>query len=190
LTRREQAPVKTFVARVLRVHTEERAWRVGADGEEEVARRLRKLTDSWRFVHAVPVGTGDADIDHVVIGPGGIFTLNTKNHRGKRVWISEHSFLVNGQRTDYLRNSRHEATRAARLLSTAVGFEVAVEPVIVVLAAELTIKAAPHGVHVVAHTKVARWLNHLPTSLPPNVVAQIFGVARRDTTWRVGTRHD
>jgi hypothetical protein len=190
LTRREQAPVKTFVARVLRVHTEERAWRVGADGEEEVARRLRKLKDGWRVVHAVPVGARGADIDHVVIGPGGIFTLNTKNHRGKRVWISERTFLVNGQRTDYLRNSRYEATRAARLLSTAVGFEVAVEPVIVVLAAELTIKAAPDGVHVVAHTKAARWLNHLPTRLPPNVVAQIFDVARRDTTWRVGTRHD
>jgi Nuclease-related domain len=190
LTRREQAPVKTFVARVLRVHTEERAWRVGADGEEEVARRLRKLKDGWHILHAVPIGTRDADIDHVVIGPGGIFTLNTKNHRGKRVWISQRTFLVNGQRTDYLRNSRHEATRAARLLSSAAGFEVAVEPVIVVLAAELTIKASPDGVHVVAHTKAARWLNRLPTRLPPDVVAQIFDVARRDTTWRGDTRHD
>jgi hypothetical protein len=73
---------------------------------------------------------------------------------------------------------------------TAAGFEVAVEPVIVDLAAELTIKTSPDGVHVVAHTKAAHWLNHLPTRLPPDVVAQIFDVARRDTTWRGDTRHD
>jgi Nuclease-related domain len=138
----------------------------------------------------VPVGAPGADIDHVVVGPGGIFTLNTKNHRGKRIWISQRTFLVNGQRTDYLCNSRHEATRAARLLSAAAGFEVVVEPVVVVLAAELTIKTPADGIHVVAHTKAARWLNHLPTRLSPDVVAQIFDVSRRDTTWRGSTRHD
>lgn len=187
LTRREQAPIKTFVARVLRVHTDERAWRVGADGEEKVARRLRKLGDGWHVLHAVPVGTRGADIDHVVIGPGGVFTLNTKNHGGNHVWVSERTFLVNGQRTDYLRNSRTEATRAARLLSAAAGVDVAVEPVIVVLAAKLTIKSSPIGVHVVAHTKAARWLTRLPTRLSRDAVALIFDVARRDTTWRGGT---
>jgi hypothetical protein len=98
--------------------------------------------------------------------------------------------MVNGQRTEYLRNSRHEATRAARLLSTAAGIEVAVEPVIVVLSAKLTMKSAPDGVHVVAHDRVARWFKRRPTRLSPDTVARIFDVARRDTTWRTGTRHD
>jgi hypothetical protein len=40
---REAAPVKTFFARVLGVKTDERAWRIGADAEEEVASRLAKL---------------------------------------------------------------------------------------------------------------------------------------------------
>jgi len=141
--RREQAPVKTALARVLRVHTEERAWRVGADGEEEVARRLRKLPDDWHVIHAIPVGERESDIDHLVIGPAGVFTLNTKNHSRAKVWVAERSFLVNGQRTNYLRNARHEAARASRLLSKACAMDVAVEPVIVVLAAELTIKAPP-----------------------------------------------
>jgi hypothetical protein len=117
-------------------------------------------------------------------------SMKSANASGRSRRACSDSTLVNGQRTDYLRNSRHEATRVARLLSTAAGFEVAVEPVIVDLAAELTIKISPDGVHVVAHTKAARWLNHLPTRLPPDVVAQIFDVARRDTTWRGDTRHD
>src|SRR4051812_39360945 len=33
-----------------------RSWRVGADGEQEVGRRLDKLPDGWCILHAVPVG--------------------------------------------------------------------------------------------------------------------------------------
>jgi hypothetical protein len=156
LAAREAAPIKTVLARILRVDTDERAWRVGADGEEEVARRLRKLGDGWHVLHAVPVGTNGSDIDHVVIGPGGVFTLNTKNRRGKKVWTAEKALFVNGQRTDYLRNSRHEAERAARLLSSAAGASVHVEPVIVVISEKLTIKHKPDGVHVVSRRATSK----------------------------------
>ena len=116
---RSEAPVKTFVARVFGVQTDERAYRVGADGEEEVAWRMRKLGDCWHVLHSVPVGEKDSDIDHVVIGPPGVFTLNTKNHSRKKVWVAEKAFMVSGQKTNYLRNSRHEAARASKLLTTA-----------------------------------------------------------------------
>ena len=56
---REAAPVRTLLARVVGVHTEERAWRIGADGEEKTAAELSKLlkkSPSWRVLHAVPVG--------------------------------------------------------------------------------------------------------------------------------------
>jgi hypothetical protein len=187
LERRREAPVRTALARALRVHTEERAWRVGADGEEEVARRLRKLPDDWHVIHAIPVGDRDSDIDHLVIGPAGVFTLNTKNHSRAKVWVAERSFLVNGQRTNYLRNARHEAARASRLLSSACVMDVAVEPVIVVLAAELTIKAPPDGVHVVARRKIARWFARRPARLAAHDTARIFEQARRSTLWRPGS---
>ncbi|HXQ59492.1 MAG TPA: nuclease-related domain-containing protein, partial [Acidimicrobiales bacterium] len=101
-----RAPVKTFIARVLGVRTQEGAWRAGADGEMEVGWQLRKLGPDWHVIHAVAVGEKQSDIDHVVIGPAGVFTLNTKNHGRNRVWVAENAFLVNGKKTDYLRNSR------------------------------------------------------------------------------------
>ena len=75
-----------------------------------------------------PVGKGDSDIDHVVIGPGGVFTINTKNHSGQKVWVAGRIFLVNGQKQPHLRNAGHEAQRASRLLSAAAGFRVDVVP--------------------------------------------------------------
>src|ERR1700678_3421879 len=104
---KQAAPAKAVITRLFGIKTNERGWRVGADGEVEVARRLLKLSAGWHVIHAVPVGA-----HHVVIGPPGVFSLNTKNHYRSKVWVAEHAFLVDGQRTDYLRNSRFEAKRA------------------------------------------------------------------------------
>jgi hypothetical protein len=190
LDRRRAAPAKTVIARILGVHTEERAARVGGDGEEEVGRRLAKLGDSWRILHAIPVGERGSDIDHVVIGPPGVFTLNTKNHIPNKVWVTEKVFLVNGQNTDYFRNSRHEAGRASGLLSAACGLEVPVEPIIVVMAANLTVKSQPIDVHVVARKRIRQWLTQRPTILTGERIAEIYDYARRDVTWRPARSKD
>ena len=63
---------KPLVARWLTPRAAERRWRRGAEGEEVVARRLAALDSSWHVLHSVPVGNRDSDIDHVVIGPGGV----------------------------------------------------------------------------------------------------------------------
>jgi hypothetical protein len=185
---RQAAPMRTLIGRLLGMRTAEGAWRVGAEGEMEVGWQLRKLGPEWRVIHAVPVGPKETDIDHVVIGPAGVFTLNTKNHGRSRVWVADRAFLVNGKRTEYLRNSRSEAQRASKCLSVACGWDVAVEPVIVVMAATLTVKVPPAGVHVVGRKMIAKWLARRPAVLEPARVEQIFEQARRDSTWRAGPR--
>lgn len=184
---REAAPVRTLAARLLGVPTEERAWRVGADGEEKVAARLVTLAKKdprWRFLHAVPVGTRGSDIDHVVVGPGGIFTLNAKHHPGAKVWVSGDRFLVNGHYQRYVRNSRHEAARASELLSAAVGRPVIATGVIVPVGADsLTVKEQPADVWVVARKQIHRWLAACRPVLSEAEIAGIFDAARRSTTW-------
>ncbi|HEX8092263.1 nuclease-related domain-containing protein, partial [Jatrophihabitans sp.] len=121
LAKRGEAPVKSLFARVLGVHTEERAWRIGADGEELVAAQLQRLGPAWKTLHAVPVGDHGSDIDHVIVGPGGVYTINTKNHPDASVWAGGNTVMVNGAKTMYVRNSRFEARRAADLLTARAG---------------------------------------------------------------------
>jgi hypothetical protein len=144
---REAAPVRTTLARILGVHTDERAWRIGATGERKVAAQLDKLPDGWHVLHSLPVGKRGADIDHLVIGPGGVFTINTKHHPDARIWVGGDTFLVNGHKQPYVRNSRHEAERASRLLTKAVGASVTVTGVIAVVGATggFTVKSPPDG---------------------------------------------
>lgn len=184
---RQAAPVKTILARVLGVHTEERAWRIGADGEQAVAAQLSKLGPEWLVLHSIPVGQRGSDIDHLVIGPGGVFTINTKHHPDASIWVGGNTFMVNGQRQPYVRNSRYEAQRASHSLTAASGFPVVVTALIAVMGAQkgFTVREQPPGgdVHVVVRRDIARWLRHRPTgALNAAQTKILYDTARRSTT--------
>lgn len=181
---REAAPVRTFVARVLGVHTDERAWRVGAKGEQLVAARLERLGRSWHVIHSVILSETGTDLDHLVIGPGGVFSVNTKNHPAHRIWVRGDTFMVNGHRQTYVRASRSEGRKVARMLSAACGFEVTVRPIIAVVGVTgLDVKEQPADVRICSLRRIAEWLAAQPRTLSREQVEAIFSVARRSTTW-------
>lgn len=150
---KDRSKLFAYVGRVLDAKTEERAWRVGADGEEVIGAKLEKLRkDGWHVLHSIPVGTGDSDIDHVLVGPGSVFTINSKNHPGSKIWVSQYQVRVAGQPVQYLRNARHESQRASKLLSQRLGADIPVVSCIVVLTGslvpEVTIRQMPDDVMV------------------------------------------
>jgi Nuclease-related domain len=95
---RGRSRIATAVARVFDLHTDERAWRKGAEGEEVVGPRLERLVkDGWHVLHAVPVGNNDADIDHLL--------------------LDQHSDRAGAG--DHERTSPNEGTRASQFVSHA-----------------------------------------------------------------------
>jgi hypothetical protein len=180
---RRAHPVLVSILRLFNAHSDERAWRRGADGEEEVAFQLRKLGEGWHVIHSVPVGTNETDIDHVVIGSPGVFTLNSKNHLGGRVTVNAKAVYVNGIYQPYIAKSRSEGKRASKLLAAASGHDVVARPVIVIMTSDLRIKESPDGVDVVGRKGIARWLANQPVTLTPDAVESLFTIARRRSTW-------
>lgn len=188
----EERPIRAVLGRLLNVHTDERAWRIGADGEEAVGAQLEKLAGKdprWRVLHAVPVGERGSDIDHLAIGPAGVFTINTKHHPGATVWVGKDQLRVNGHVQPYIRNSRFEAKRAAKLLTAACGFDVRPNALIVFFGVEdITVKTEPDQadgstVHVKYRRQAIRWLTKQPTVLTDEQIAKIYEQARRSNTW-------
>lgn len=106
-------------------------WYRGVIGERRVAELLGRLYSSWTVLHSVPVGRGTSDIDHIVIGDAGVFTINTKYSPGKKVWVGGYGMYVDGFPVQYVRNSVSEAARASDLLSRATGMTVPVTGLIV-----------------------------------------------------------
>ena len=59
-------------------------WRRGAEGEEATAAALAALPSSWVVIHDVAwPGRKLANIDHVAIGPAGVFVIDSKNWSGQ-----------------------------------------------------------------------------------------------------------
>jgi hypothetical protein len=160
-------------------------WYIGALGELEVARRLDSLGPGWYVLHSVPIGTGASDLDHVVIGPAGVFTINTKHHRGQNVWVGAKRILVTGQRTDHVRNAGFVARRASKVLSAAMRSLVDVTPVVAIVGARrMTVRERPSDVVVLHDHELVRWLQRHPVTLTPEEVQHVATVAAQPTAWQ------
>jgi hypothetical protein len=66
--------------RIDELEKERESMRKGAAGEKSVAHTLSKFPDEFRVVNDVPTPSGN--LDHVVIGPTGVFLIETKDWRG------------------------------------------------------------------------------------------------------------
>jgi hypothetical protein len=57
-------------------------WLRGAAGEQAVGAICAELeADGWHAIHDVSFGKGN--VDHIIVGPGGIFTIETKSRRDR-----------------------------------------------------------------------------------------------------------
>jgi hypothetical protein len=187
---------RSLLNRLLRRPSELEGWRKGLAGEETVGAELERLARrGWQVLHSIPLPR-NVDIDHLLIGPGGVFTVNTKYHVGASIWVGDQAVKVGGQSYPYVRKARAEARRAAAVLGRACGFTVPVDGVLVfVLPAKLTV--APTGdnaqanahtnaqairVHALRHTHLATF-NQLPVVWQPDQVERIYAAARDRRNW-------
>lgn len=160
------------------------SWYLGAKGEIEVGKILATLPPEWTVFHALPISTKGADIDHLVVGPGGVVTINTKNHRNKAVWVAGNTMLVSGQKQPHIRNAVFEADRVTTLLQKRMPQLPAAQPAIALVSPKsLTFKKRPERVKVVAATGLRRWLLKLPTTLPAADVLELAAIIDAPGTW-------
>jgi len=108
----------------------------GAKGEEDVARELAFLPHDYRVFNCIEFGNAallpaSGDYDHVVIGPAGIFVVETKNWSGT-VTLEEGKILYNGNLPDRppIDQVRAAAASLRNRLSEACGEKIEVKPVI------------------------------------------------------------
>ena len=104
-----------------------RSWRDGVVGEELTAQALSGLERSdWRAFHGLVFQTTHRfDVDHTVIGPGGVFAVETKLANG--VWTPSRSRWLGGSAVQAIRG----ADRIEKLLGRRVP-KGSVRPLVVV----------------------------------------------------------
>ena len=100
----------------------------GARGEEKVSEILKSLPDAYHVFNDFTVGR--SHVDHVVVGPGGVFAIETKFWSGK-VTVEDGHVLLDGQLPD--RSPLSQANREAMIVRNALaeaGWSGIVTPVV------------------------------------------------------------
>jgi hypothetical protein len=152
---------------------ETRAWQRGAEGERHIARLLEPLVrQGWGVEHDLRVPGSNANIDHVVIGPPGIFVIDTKNYRG-RVRRSPDGLLWHGRTflAPTLSATRWEADK----LQARIGApDIAVVPIVAVIGATVPFgHVTAHDVTVIPARRLVGLLRDLPPTLTPERAREV-----------------
>jgi hypothetical protein len=105
-----------------RVSAETAAWRRGARGERRTARRLRPLVRAgWTVLHDLAIPASRANGDHLLIGPPGVFLVDSKAWHGRITMSMDGSAWHNGHPLDgMLATVRWEAQQLAQALGAPV----------------------------------------------------------------------
>ena len=154
------------------------AWRRGATGERRTARLLDPLAGhGWAVLHDLAIPGSQANLDHLIFGPDGVFVIDSKQYRGRlqldptgRLWHGRYSL------GPALRVAWFEADRAAQVLPDP---GVAVVPIVAVHGTQVPWgKVVVEGVPVIAARRLPSMLLDLPAVLGPERVADLADQAR------------
>jgi hypothetical protein len=76
-------------------------WTVGKSGEAAVSEALKSLPNDYVLLNDLMLPDGQGNVDHLVIGPNGLFVIETKNYSGYvKCWADD--WYVNGRKISSL----------------------------------------------------------------------------------------
>ncbi len=157
-------------------------YRLGFDGERVVGEELNQLMlDGYRVFHDMPFD--GFNIDHVVVGPSGVYAVETKTKRkqtdprGKKMeWRVAYDgtalrFPLSGPDNRWLDQAARNARSLADWLGKAVGEKIPVSPILI-LPGWLVDRQARGAVNVL-NEKEVRNSFPLGTTLSPELIKRI-----------------
>jgi hypothetical protein len=83
-----------------RLERERINFRKGAAGEVLIGYLLEGLPDDYWVIHGLKLKPQYGDIDHIVVGPTGVYAIDTKNWRGVVTADGKGELLLNGKPPD------------------------------------------------------------------------------------------
>jgi hypothetical protein len=125
----------------------------------------------------------------LIIGPGGVFTANTKHHPKGRVSVGRWVVFVRGCQVTYVAKALREASRVQSAPSFALGRPVTVEALVIIHGASVSgwLSRRPRGVKVLPSWAATWWLRmpgHGSGHLRKADIEALYAAARNPTTWR------
>jgi len=157
-------------------------WQVGAWGEEATGKELAKLDSTqWSVIH--DISTDHGNVDHIAVGPGGVFVLDSKRLGGR---VSVDDGVVRVQRLDdedlsYIHSGgssiRRQAAMTSERIMSATRIRHWVKPVMVVWA-EFPQRIVEGDCVIIHGDELIAWLESQPVQIAPANVPRFSAAVR------------
>lgn len=156
------------------------SYRAGIAGEQRTAGVLTGLErEGYRVLHSVPLSPRK-DIDHVVIGPTGIWAINTKATTYDVAAKADGTVNSDGYRQKWIESLTRDAGLAGEYLARAARMELKVQPLVAVWSSIGVTSSSPH---LVEGDGLCAAITGGQPAFPTAWVEVAFNVARRSDTW-------
>jgi hypothetical protein len=136
-------------------------WLWGRAGEQQTESALTVLAGGWHVEHDLPRARGNWD--HAVVGPGGVFLLETKHYRARALVAGDTLYL--GRRPFRGGGLRFAAKELGAALQPFDARRPWVQPVVVVWGEFPQRRHEENGVVYLAGPELVDWLREQPTTL-------------------------
>lgn len=168
--------------RLNRISREREDYRLGFDGERFVGEELSRLiAHGYEVWHDVPFD--GFNIDHVLVGPPGVFSVETKTRRkpvsdsrGKEFHVEFDGSCLRwpwGTDTYGLHQAENNAKTLAQWLSSAVGDPVVVTAVLTLPGWMVDRRAPPGAVHVLNPKEIIKLCTGREEKLSENLIKRV-----------------
>jgi hypothetical protein len=153
----------------------------GAYAEEVVAERLKGLPDSYCYFN--DLAFEGFNIDHIVVGPGGIFLIETKSHSGE-VDVKGEVLLLNGAKPekDFFGQTWSQTFQLREYLKKQTSREWKVKPVLCFTRAFVKVRQPLKGITMVNKKYLAEYLLKQSHCLNAMDIEVVVGLLRARTT--------
>lgn len=168
------------------LHPDAWSWYTATLGEQTVGHILAALGPEWRVWHSVPMGSVERDIDHLLVGPSGVYTLASKSHRGAIVHVGHTRVFVNGHRQTHLLDASDDAARVTQRLLDKTGEFHRVTPLVVITGADRLTDARAEGdrqPQVIQARQLLTWLRDQPRTESQHELELVAMIAEEADTW-------
>lgn len=153
------------------------AWRKGYEGEVMTANALDRLPPSYVVLHDLKLPRSRANIDHLVVGPTGVFTVETK-HYSSDVSIRRGQARHGGRSMDHAVDQANRQAEAVRDT-----LECPVRAIVCVQGAGVTVegwftKPVVDGVRFCSGGRLVQTITKLDRELDEATITRLASVAR------------
>ncbi|MGP3915717.1 nuclease-related domain-containing protein [Nonomuraea sp. 10N515B] len=167
------------------------AWRRASVAERRTEAQLRKLERlGYRTLHARAIPNSEAQIDHLVVGPTGVYAVDSEKWDKRlpvRVQMGKKLFHGPFDQKARLNEAKWEASQAGELISRSFGREVSVVPSLAIYGPAVPWKIMTiRGVDVYQGDRARKWITKRERALTAMEIDRIYDIAARELPARYG----